>query len=280
MDVTITISVPPLKAGETFKVRYRDYPSGIFGSQTVQTNAPFIITGLSAGEYELEVILDKGDVDCPATLKRFKVIQPFECVEFESELIYQTNGLASLVFTYLPILVNPPCGWNILIVGATTNKNIPYATLPTSPLTIPNTNEPLFVKVLANMCNGKFMTCFEADIPKAATPCTPLVLNDSSITLISQNLTNTQFLVTFFITQSVPPTTAMIVSVTQKNVLAGIPGQTSFGPFNPLTVGAGATSFSVTIGANPNVFNKTYDFDFFIIDTCKNKTTGSASIHI
>lgn len=279
-DVTIQIDTPILTGSDFFKTRYREYPAGSFTANVNRTNAPFTLTGLTPGEYELEVILNKSGVDCPRVLKRFKITEPFTCLVFNASIQYNSAQTAQdVVITYTPS-TNPPCGWHIQIIGATVNKTINYATLPASPIKIPVPYEALFVKVIADECNGKSQTCYEADLTPPPPACTPITINSVNIQWITQIGNNNRFLITFNFTQSTPPTTGMIVGILQKNVLIGTPGQTGYSQFNPLAVPAAATSFGVLIDANANVYLGYYDFDWFVIDRCGQKFTGTLQIQL
>lgn len=279
-DVTIQIDTPILTGSDFFKTRYREYPSGSFGANTNRTNAPFTLTGLSAGEYELEVILNKAGVDCPRVLKRFKITEPFTCLTFTASIQYNSAQTGQdVVISYTPS-TNPACGWHIEIIGATVNKTVNYATLPASPIKIPVPYEALLVRVIADECNGKSQKCYENDLTPPPPACTPITINSVNIQWVMQIGSSNRFLITFNFTQSVPPTTGMVIGLLQKNVLAGIPGQTGYSQFNPLPVAASATSFSILIDCNSNVFNGFYDIDWFVIDRCNQKFTGTLQIQL
>lgn len=286
-DVTIQINTPILTGSDYFKVRYREYPSGAFGAYSNRTNSPFTLIGLSAGQYELEVILVKDGAECPAILKLFTVVDPFECLEFEAEIKYNTSQTALYVeLDYiLPTpFTNPPCGWHIQAIGATTNKVVNYTTLPTPPIKIAiNNNEALFFKVIADLCDGKTETCFESDLTPPPEPCTGITINSVTANWVQQIGIYNRFNVVFNFTQSVPPTTGMIVTVNQLNVIAGstgLPGSTGYSQFNPLPVSPTATSFSVLIDMNSNVFLGYYDFQWMVVDRCGNKFTGQFSVQL
>jgi len=284
MDVTIQINIPPLQVGETFKVRYREYPSGVFSATQLETNAPFTLTGLTAGEYELEVILDKGDIDCPAVLKRFTVVDPFTCLTFTGETQTLSNGLHQVQLTYGAVVSNPPCGWYIVISGNNNNKTITYPTLPASPLNIPINNGAVTVQVYADLCNGNLETCYEADLAAPPVSCTPMVVNNVEITWDNNPNNVLAFTVHFDITQSTPYTSQALVNVTQTNTIsmgAGLPGQSNYGSFNPYLLGINQIAFSVPINVNSAVGGvDTYTFSWYIIDRCGVKHSGTLFIGV
>lgn len=279
-DITIQINTPTLVAGESFKVRYREI-GGAWSGYSTRTNAAFTLSGLTPGNYEMEVIVVKGGIECPAIIRPFTVIAPFSCITFEAEIV-QNDVAAKLVIDYtIPGgFVNPPCGWKIILQGALNNKTINYSVLPTPPINIPVLNEAMVVKVVADLC-GKSQTCFEADVPAADNPCTPMVVN--SVTAVWAGIANNQlrYNVTFNITQSIPPTTTAFVTVTQTNTIiagGGLPGQTSFGSFNPKIISTTATSFTVQIDFNPNIVGDIYSFAWFVTDRCGTQHTGSGTV--
>lgn len=284
-DVNITISTPPLQVSETFKVKYRLLPNGAFSVEQLETNATFTLVGLAVGDYELSVILDKGDTDCPEVLRRFSVVEPFECIEFAgAEIIAQSNGTYMLQITYGAVGTPPPCGWDIFISGATNNKIIHYATLPASPLLIPINNQPLSVSITADLCNSEKENCFAADVPSIPVPCEPMVIGSVNIVWLNDPNNINRFAVTFNITQSTPYTSFAQVNVLQTNTLVGgtgPAGQVSYASSNPLPLGINQIAFTVLIDVNPNIGGvDIYTFSWFVVDRCNVKHTGTIFIAV
>lgn len=283
-DITITIPTPILTGSDTFLVRYRALPAGAWSSHTTQTNAPFTLTGLAVGLYQLEVIVVKDGVECPAITKQFEIIAEYECIEFEAELVQTSAGLYNIEISYtIPSpLVNPPCGYIIEIRGKST-KTITYATLPASPIKIQVLNEPMLVRVIADLCNGKRENCYEADITMLPPNCTPIVITDTSVAqLMGAPFFGTRFRIFFQITQSTPVTNYMVVLIQQKAsaVISGNVGQTSYASFNPLNITNTPTQFFVDIDANLNIYGTLMEFDYMLQDYCGKKHTGTVSITI
>lgn len=280
-DIDITINTPILTGGDTFLVRYRELPSGIFSAPQTETNATFTLTGLTAGDYELEVIVVKDDVECPAIFEYFTVLEPYACETFGASILQTSAGLYEVNITYPVPASDPPCGYLIQIIGNVNNKSIPYATLPASPLKIPIQYEAVLVRVLANMCNSQYLTCYEADLTPPAPICTPLTGVTASIEFVPGAVYPYRFRVTFAFTQSNPPTIWMVVLVQQTNVLSGLPGKVSydsffpFGPLTPTQVG-----LSVMVDANPNVYLSNYDFDWLLVDVCGKSHKGHVHIQL
>lgn len=274
MDVNFQINVPTLIGSQYFKTRYRLLPAGAWSAVTNRTNAPFTITGLSAGNYELEAILVLEDeTECAATFWPFTVVDPVECLDFFVQIIQASNGLYFLEITYSPGY-NPPCGWKITHSNGTTT----YATLPASPLLIPTQNVAQQVTIVSDGCEGNRRECYNNDVPAIAPSCTPITI--TSDTLVVNNQYPNGFygmsLVIQF-NQSVPASPFLNITVNQINVLNnGTPGQ-FVNPSYAVPTGS-ATGFSVPLVMNSNVFNNLYEVNWVVIDGCGQKHSGYASI--
>lgn len=181
-DITITINNPVLVAGQKFKVRYRLLPAGAFTAYVDRTNAPFTLTGLSAGIYEIEYItVLVGDVECPAITGTFEIVE-FECLTFtvtQEESPYRLKIEYTLPGGY----VQPACGWNIGYqdvsggVGVGGFANVAFNPLPASPIyiNIPGALRDLNVRFTANQCDGVAEICQEGIIPAPEpAPCIPM----------------------------------------------------------------------------------------------------------
>lgn len=275
-NISITISTPVLTGGDYFKVRYRPV-GGAYGAYSNQTNATFVIIGVAAGQYELEVIMVKDGVECPATIHPFTVTDPYTCVTF-TPVIVQNGKLFNLQLSY-PAHTTPPCGWHIEITGATTNKIVNYASLPASPLLIPVNNEGLVVRVKADLCNGKVQECLNTDVPPITPACSPIVISGASMVFNNtypNGFKGMSLQVNF--AQSSPPSQFLTVVLTQINVNAGVPGQTSYLNFTFGPLPTTSTGFSIPIVANNNVTGNLYEFTYLIIDGCNTTHTGNVSI--
>lgn len=275
-DVTITIPDPVLTGSDYFKVRYR-LVGGSYSSYSNRTNALFTLIGLAAGQYELEVIVVKDGVECPASITPFTVTDPYTCVTFTPAIV-QNGRLFNLQLSY-PSHTTPPCGWQIEITGATTNKTVNYASLPVSPLLIPVNNEGLAVRVKADLCNGKVQECLNADVPSITPTCSPIVISSASMVHNNSYPNGFQGMslqVNF--AQSSPPSQYLTVILTQINVNSGIPGQTSYPNFTFGPLPTTSTGFSIPIVANNNVTGSLYEFTYLIIDGCNTMHSGNVSI--
>lgn len=273
-NITITISTPTLVGSDYFKTRYR-LIGGAWSSYVNRTNAAFTLTGLAAGQYELEVILVKDNVECPAIIKPFTVVQDFTCTTF-TPVIVQNGSLFNLQISYSGA-ATPNCGYHIHILGTQNNKIVNYASLPTSPLLIPVINEPFQLKIIADLCNGNSKECLNTDVPSITPACTPMTITGTSISIDKTYPGYVGFIIRFTYTQSTPPTTGLTLKVTQKNVLNGAPPGTVSYPNGSLPIPSGNGSIDVSILGNSNVFASKYDFDWLIVDACGTSHTGTIS---
>jgi hypothetical protein len=176
MNVLISINDPVLLGTEYFLVRYRLAPAGVWIDLGIQSNAPFEITGLSAGDYELEVVFVNEDgVLCPAVISDFTVvadppIDQCECMTVTNlsvsrncdntavihmDLGAQTGG-CSLSITYTQFgNINPQ------------TITYPQGSFPTSVnISTPDnpSSTPPSVNVTLSCCNGDTLICFDGQI--------------------------------------------------------------------------------------------------------------------
>lgn len=274
-NVTITISTPTLTGSDYFKVRYRPV-GGAYSSYQNEDNDPFQLTGLAAGQYELEVIMVKNSVECAAVIKPFTVVADFTCTTF-TPVIVQNGSLFNLQITYAGA-ATPNCGYHIHIIGTQNNKIVNYASLPASPLLIPVINENFQLKVIADLCNGKTKECLNTDVPSITPACTPMTITGTSIMVDKIYPANVGFIVRFTWTQSNPPTTGLTLKVTQKNVLGGAPPGIISYPNGSLPIPSTNSSVDIGFLASSSVFNSFYEFDWLIVDKCGTSHTGTITI--
>lgn len=280
MDVTIQINIPVLVGLEKFKTRYREAPSGAWSSYVDRTNTAFTLTGLTDGNYELEVIFVKADgTECPATYREFTVVTPADCAEFTAEIVQNGNlFILQISYTIPSPYVTPPCGYKITYGGTT----VSYASLPASPIQIPVPNATIQVVITANGCNGNEVECFNQDIPAIDPVCTPIVV--LSDTLVFNNVYPNGFIgmsLTVSFTQSAPASKYITFIVNQINVLSGLPGQASYPnmTYGPLPTGA-TTAANVPLVMNNAVAGGLYEVSWLIVDGCGVTHTGSASLQL
>lgn len=176
-DITITINNPVLVAGQKFKVRYRLLPLGVFGAYQDETNAPFTLTGLSAGKYEIEYItVLVGDVECPTITDTFEIVE-FECLDFTVTQEASPYRI-KVEFTVPGGYAQPACGWNIGYrdvsggVGTGGFANANFTTLTTSPvyINVPAPLRDLNVRITANNCDGEATICYDEIVAKPVIP--------------------------------------------------------------------------------------------------------------
>lgn len=232
-DVTLQINDPTLTGGQVFKVRYRLLPAGAWVPIADQTNAPFTVTGLSAGDYQLEFIVQLTDETlCAAVYKIVTVtdiVADFQCAEFTVTMSKNPNKLN--ISYILPMgYVAPPCGYKIKYLLANgTYAYVSYPTLPASPFSI---NIPsaiaMNVVIVADLCGAGTIECFNDGIAPPAEPtCIPMTITGTTLTPGGQ-VGNGDYLVTLVInfTQSTPATSVITIVGSQVGVLSGYPPAT------------------------------------------------------
>lgn len=200
MDVTIQINQPPLLAGEIFHVSYRQLPSGTPISIADQTNAPFVISGLDAGDYELLVIQEFSDGEeyCPEIAYPFTVtedpppLSQCACNPISELWVIKKCDTTSLVHLEFDGFALGVCNYEITYTGfnGSSTQTVSYTSsslppvieylLPTSIGVAP------FVKIVEYCCNGAVNTCFEGNITdirieNCDDPCETPVITDAWI---------------------------------------------------------------------------------------------------
>lgn len=220
-DITVKIPAPILTTGQYFKERHRQLPGGSWSGYTTRSNLPFILTGLSEGDYQMEFILVNADAtECTAVYRSFTIVPEYECITFDSELV-ENNGLYYIEITYTlpPGYTDPPCGWEVQWTpsGGTT-QTIKYNALSLSGIIkIPAANTGGVLYVQAQLCNGRTMQCHVNDL--VAIPDPPCIgmtnLTASIVEEVDAQGNYNYFLIINF-TQSNPPTTRLYLDYAQQ----------------------------------------------------------------
>lgn len=269
-DVTITIPLPKLIAGEYFKERHRLLPSSVWSGYTNRGNAAFTITGLSAGDYEFEFILVKADAtECPAVYRKYTLYGDYECISFSSGLV-DYNGIVRLDMTYtLPGgHTPPPCGWEVEYTDNNGNTTVvPYATLPASgKISMQVKNVSAILRIYALLCNGKKKQCHVNDVTPIfiPPPCTPM--SGVNINLVEEfNNGKCEYFIEITFTQSSPATTSAHLIYEQTN---NILNTDKFKGYVPLLPNATKLKWKI----NPDLWPGTefIKYNINIIDRCGN----------
>ncbi|MBS1771508.1 MAG: hypothetical protein JST82_01520 [Bacteroidetes bacterium] len=268
-NITITIPQPVLTTGQYFKTRYRLLPSGSWSSYVNRSNAPFTLTGLSAGDYQLEAILVKANgTQCAAIYKNFTVVPDFSCLSFSASMI-QSGSLYYIQITYTlpPGYTNPACGWEMVYEHGTSIVNNTYPVLPSSPILIPVANQSYKLTIYGNICNGNKTKCGQFDIsPISPPPCT-------GIHVTSQTMFKSagKYYITLNFTQSSPPTTTLTIFYQQTGA--------SSPDIKTITPAILSTATSYTFQVNPSFIQQKETFDYvgWIKDVCPTATPLSVS---
>lgn len=231
MDEVIEIPLPILVGTEKFKVRYRLLPAGIFSAYQDETNAPFTLTGLSAGTYEIEYIYVKEDLtECETTVDTFTVVDDdYECTDFTAE-IQQIGSLWNLQIVYTPPLTSPPCGWRIQWTQGTASATTTYTSLPASGvinIAIP-TGHNVSLLIIADLCDDKLLFCFEDEVEGIPLPtCTPAVLVSADLKYNSSiSPSPLTWFIRLQIINSNPMTQNYVLNVSETSFTGSLP------PFN------------------------------------------------
>lgn len=270
-DLTITIPAPTLTAGQYFKERHRQLPSGAWGGYTNRTNAPFTITGLSAGDYEFEFILVNADeTQCPPVYRTYTLITDYECISFASEM-KKVNGLYHIEITYtLPMgHTDPPCGWEFVYLpnGGTAQKFTMAALPATGIVKIPCLNLATSLYIRALMCNGHTKDCHVNDVTNFPDPpCVPFSGVSMSITEQLGPNGKCEYYLNINFTQSSPATTSVNLQYVQWT--NGLPAGDTFN--GNVTILSTATTFKRKL--NPHFFLGQECTEYYVnfIDVCGN----------
>lgn len=176
MDVSIIINDPVLLGIEYFLVRYRLAPAGPWVDLGIQSNAPFLITGLSAGNYELEVVFVNEDgVLCPAVISDFTVVAdpPVDlctCMTVSNLSVSRNCDNTAVIHMDLGTQTG---GCNLSITysqfGNINPQTITYnqgsfpafvdIVTPDNP-----SSTPPSISVILECCNGDTLTCFNGQV--------------------------------------------------------------------------------------------------------------------
>lgn len=226
---TITIPSPVLTGSEKFKVRYRQLPSGVFSAYQDRTNAPFTLTGLSEGNYEVEIIfVTASGIECEPTYEYFDIYADYTCLDFYSQMIEQpaNSGLFYIKVNF-QIGTAPPCGWQITLapLDGSPIRTLTYPTLPSSgELRISSPNKDTRLTATALLCNGREKECYSVIVSKVVipTPCVPLVIVSTEMVF---NPGGAPWSLHIVFTQSTPPTKGINVQWQQVGtpVVPGTP---------------------------------------------------------
>lgn len=179
MDVAIQINDPILVPGsnEYFLVRYRLLPNGAWIDLGQQSNAPFMITGVDLGLYELEVRFVNDDgIICPAVIRNFEVSEdppPDTCTCFDFDEIYVTKLCSGVAVIHLDFggVGQGACQYQVTYTGfnGSSPQTITYnqgLLPPVLDLTIPDSNSQIGPTVILKLicCNGDILECYNSQI--------------------------------------------------------------------------------------------------------------------
>lgn len=244
-NINITIPSPILVSGQSFNVRYRLLPGGAWVNISPKTNATFQITGISAGQYELEARLNMGGspaVICPPVYYYFVAEGEYDCVDLMQAEIIRSGQQSSIVIVSNAPSTGYPCGYQVeyMVVGNSFGNVINWTLPPPINLTIPIPTPPsdYIVRIWGVICgSGDRVLCYE-DTLEAPTSCDPITIQSPGVSFI-QNSSGIYFLRIPF-NQSNPPSPTITVNWKQNGIMtSGIPdpgGQQQFNGVSPILV--------------------------------------------
>lgn len=201
-------------------------PSGSWNSYVNRTNAPFTLTGLSASQYQLEVILVKADgTNCAPVYKTFTLVGDYDCtkITFNGQIVKPTAATQEMHISYTKLsgYADPSCGWRVVYIqNGNTYTYIPTltGTSGTIKISLGSTNG-LVLYMEADLCNGKTKRCHVQDVLYSAPPCTPIVFTDKLLQATPPN-----GMISLFFNQSIPATTNLKITYQQyPPVVTGCP---------------------------------------------------------
>lgn len=285
-DITVTIPSPTLQGSEKFKVRYRTLPSGSFGASADKFTNTFILTGLSVGNYEIEIVFVTEDgTECDPVYYEFEVAAEFTCWDFSAtqEETSSGSGLYRIKLNFSGG-TQPPCGWEIAVTpsGGTTSIYT-YPTLPVSNvvnIAIAN-NVVHTVTVTALLCNGKEKECYTVATTAVPTPpsCIGATLVDAS--LLPPPFPNQLWTIYIEFSQSTPPTNDAQIFYQQTGTPRNAGGFLDSGSF--IQTGylwgstAGGNSTIYIQGVNPQQVWGQYTYNIRFLDRCGNWLTTTVA---
>lgn len=256
MDITVHISTPIITGVAKFKYRYRLLPSGSFNAYADEFDNDIELTGLSAGQYEIEVIyVNEDGVECPAIIKPFTVYDEPNCLNFVATFDY-LNGVAVIKIEYT--VPSPytafPCGYAIQYTGSAQQPQTAlYPILPASPIYIPVLSVLDYEVVISGIfCDGNSVECYSVHLPREFPPCAPMFGISASILPTGGLQTNGDYGVTITLnfSQSNPPTAVTLINWSQTGVLPPNP------PAN------GVQSVALTPSSSSASFNTNLRYQF------------------
>jgi hypothetical protein len=278
--ITITIPSPVLLSGEHFKVRYQEYPGGLWVDAGNKTNSPFTISGLSDMQYRIEYKVVKADgTECPA---RYDVINlvPTECpciADATGILERVTANQYQIKITFASPITAPSCGYRVEVQGPNGLATSSTYQQLNSPLIIPvATNGAYIVKIWADCCRADTNLCTTLDISAATgTPCVPAEFGFNELQRIVSLINGQYYLRVICTAQSNPPTAVFNFSYLQTNIQAPWPGNPNpgapdSGSYSGIMSGSPLTIL-IPVNPNPNVNSMPFTYSVIAVDICGNK---------
>lgn len=267
MNYTFNIQSPIIVTGQYFRVRYRKLPAGSFGSYADYSFNTFTITGLTAGEYEIEFVFFNGTVECPPERGFFTVESTPSCFSFTSSVKKTTGGTYFVELSWTGSTF-PNCGYKVFWQqgAASGTVNLSSGTSPLN-ITVP-TSANVSLVVDADDCNGNKRNCYTGTAVFAGSPCSPMSINDYSVSQIN----DITFTITLFLTNSNPFTISSLLTYMQTGAVAGTTPATGSSTVAITPIASPTVSFTVTVQAGSYVGIRP-TFVVNLTDKCGNVVT-------
>lgn len=273
MNATITIGQPILQPGEHFEASYALLPNGVPVDVGDETNAPFTITGLSDGDYQLTVVYVRADgSECDPTVTGFTVARyGCECPAIDELYVQRSCKGGAIIHVSFSGTGDDICSYIISYsnFGSTVLVPVQYAVLPQSiDIPIPDNGvggAPLFgVSVMCcdSLCGG-ITKCTDVspiiDIRECQCAIGPKITSSA----ILYNGATSQWYIALSFSGSVMDMPPYTITYQQQGAIGAA-------PVNIVTE-TGAGTFDIDVFPVP--YNGTLSYSITVSNTCGTDNT-------
>lgn len=279
-DVTITIPLPVLVGSQRFYVRYRALPAGTWIVLSEQTNAPFVISGVAPGQYELEASLITGSPAtlCPPDITPFTVPEDIDCLEFTAGFQH-VNGVWTIRLSRsIPSPYIAACYYEVTYGIAPNLTTLTYTSFPTTSISLPASEDSYTVIVRAFDCDGNSVECYNEVIEPPVVECEHATLDFAEIYQIGE-----QYYINISMHPSVPASATYTITFYQYGTYTSGTGDPG-GTYTVTVNGTDPEQFAFPINPNHNVAmeNGSYFFhyDGTVADDCNYMTKFNANYEL
>lgn len=183
----LQIATPILLAGQYFDVKYRLLPSGTWTATTITDNAYHLLTGLTAGNYEMTVSLVTGGTSCSIKSYKFKVNSGCDCDTDISIICSRKNGVVKVAITST-VGANPPSLYKLTVTDTTgvLMTSINCFSINASQFSFYDNGDTGFYLRIEVYCGGnmdKTNECYYDILPCFEQPVAPLTVHSSKLVI-------------------------------------------------------------------------------------------------